>query len=302
MSRKPNIDPGIYQVDLVAGLFGAFMMVWISGAQNSEFPSEGIEPPTYAVLTVQVSMAQANGYGGDFPGSPMAISSQPCLDNRTLQNMGVLSLAALECPTMPYDPYISRDVANFTYGKFDSCRGRPDDPKPTASYKYGRTVQFDLAVPAELRPRGYGLVQGAHVGTLPTFETGWDGLPDLLSSIISTNAKRLKEGREILLCKPEQLARFEASIYQVADAFNIWQRPSIEVTLNGTPTGLSVYGGDAPDPKLKRYLIDGWKPDIAWPSMTINIELCAFRDGSKRCFSWKGPAATATVTLTVDRS
>jgi hypothetical protein len=294
LSRKPNIDPNIYQVDLVAGLFGAFMMVWISGAQNSEFPGEAVTPPTYAVLKLQVVATPSGAFGGRYSATDMLAADQQCLSGKTLQQMGA-KLPTLDCPEGTAEHLSLGNVAIFAFYRVATCQGSSAGAV-IHPYSFGYSLQYGLNVPKAWKLRGYALTPDSHQGTLPGLETGWDiktKKPDtnkaLSSSITEENTSRAAAGQQILICDPKSQPWSQVAVYFIPEDFDIWRKPDLEMDLDPEPSSLNVFGNVGPGTALKQFILDDWlKIKVNWPQRTMDAELCAYRDDKKLCFTSHG--------------
>lgn len=307
MARVPKTDPNIYQVDLVAGLFGAFMLVWISGAQETEYPGDQVDPPTIAVLEL-TAIIDDGGSKSVYSLVPAEAAKAACLTKEYLTTVGLADVSDVDCPAVVEpQPFKGMNTASIAFYVGRDCQSSRSTPRRQWQYSYS-LVTGSLALP------GFGIrgffersrTKGSEV--LPYFETSpYDSTKSLASFIVEANAAIEAQGDvSILICDPQPAPRQAVSLFVVDDKLiDIWSTPSFDlVTRLEAIDQLLVTGEGALGPTL-------WTNDLVdsrdaarvmvpekWGDATLTATLCAYRDGSKQCFAASGVSiASKTVKL-----
>lgn len=306
MGRTPKTDPNIYQVDLVAGLFGAFMLVWISGAQETEFPGDQVDPLTFAVVEMTATVDDGGAKSTYSIVQAEAVDAA-CLSQDYLVSANLANLSDIACPKVPDRRKVNRlNVADLAYVEMESCRSSKSTTAKPWPYSYS-LVTGSLARPG-LGLRGiFESSQPTNGGVLPHFETSYfDPSIGLVDFIAKTNAELNAKGRDTLTCDPEAAPRQIKSLFVVdEDLLDIWNSSSVDLTADlGHCDGLMVFGEIDAKPTI--WTIPCESPNdpsiklipTKWDQAKLNVRLCAYRDGSKRCFAAKDQSiASPTLVL-----
>ncbi|MFN3627938.1 MAG: hypothetical protein ACK4S3_08675 [Parvibaculum sp.] len=306
MARTPKTDPNIYQVDLVAGLFGAFMLVWISGAQETEYPGDQIEPPTFATLEMTAKIDDG-GAISTYSLVPAQAVDAACLKREYLTSLELAELSDVDCPDrLERRPFDLLAAPFLAYHDGPECHSSMDAPRKPWRYSYSLvTGALDKSglglrgVFQRVRPAG---------GIMPFFETSpVDPAVSMAEFSATNNAAAALRGEAVLICDLQAVHRQAVSLFVVnEDLLDIWNMSSVAISSNfGLIDQLMVMGEGAANPTLWNVPAvvpgDPTKKRVTpanWDRATLSATLCAFREGSRRCFEVNGaPIDSMTLTL-----
>lgn len=140
MTRVSKVDPNLYQVDLVAGLFGGFLVIWMTMSGDADFASDGVEPPLFAKLSLQYQHTN----GARFSIVDADAQRSGCLTKPIADMIGVgFSPGGVRCLSAEYEPLSDlRRTSDFINTKCNN--------DPTKSIYYFTTT--DIVLPDYLTP------------------------------------------------------------------------------------------------------------------------------------------------------
>ncbi len=306
MGRTPKIDPNIYQVDLVAGLFGAFMLVWISGAQETEFPGDQIDPPTFAVLEM-TAIIDDGGTKSIYSLVPADAADASCLTRDYISSIGLGQLSNIYCTNELDRRFGIQNVAYLALVDGADCEGTIGTFVRPWPYTYSLVV--GSVVKDGFRMRGVFERSRAPGGEImPFFQTSpIDPSQTLREYIDQFNQESENIGSPTVACNPLAVPVQAMSLYIIdTSKVDVWQSSDIMVDFDFTSVdhlivkgqGKNlVMGGASEVPVLWNIPTAGILP-TKWDKAELSVRLCAYRDGSKRCFGTSGVTIAAT-TLTL---
>lgn len=317
MARKA--DSGIYQVDLVAALFGGFMIAWLSSAEEVEFPGAGAEPPVYVTLEGFVSVPAPTLVKEPiiwYQANDIAAARTNCLSPSELDHMGLGQIKRLPCPsrvsTIPSSTAESVPSGGGFYHELYLAQAL-EAPWNEPCFKSGgsnqRLDRFTHSIALAFDSTSWGVPVGlalydAH-DTVETEAPGTFGLGYALHRTLSPNHSN----------NPSCATKFTQSelvpVYALSEKLDIFSMAEVDVRIrsdNFQRLNLVHMKDGAVGKYISRPYPLAELPDDGTSAASkaagtppkkieIAVRLCAYRDGRQVCFVGKNDLSQGKVQL-----
>jgi hypothetical protein len=145
MRRRRVTDPNIYQVDLVAGLFGGFLLVWLASALADEAP-----PGDYSPIIVSVRAVLPSGKSiADF-----GTTTVRCLSNSEISKFELKIAVSRDCPKeiRPYANHVIDDIINVAPRIIRECSANAGKK---INVTVNRIIALRLSPPPDWKPMAF---------------------------------------------------------------------------------------------------------------------------------------------------